>query len=160
MGVGHGRLIKQRGRVAGHRGNMHRPAAAVVGPAQVAAAAAAAALQGAGATTTAAVQVPAATGGSRGAGQTHRHNNSARGTQRAKTLPNLPVVGKRKFDGGHQNQGDPKRRYGSGVIGNGGAGAGGLGGSLSNWGTQPLPQQPLGSSNGEPWYTDTYSPWS
>lgn len=62
------------------------------------------------------------------------------------------AVGKRKFDGGHQNQGDPKRRYGSG-IGNGGPGNGG------NWGSQPLPQQPLGA-NGEQWYTDTYPSWS
>lgn len=61
----------------------------------------------------------------------------------------FPVVGKRKFDGGHQNQGDPKRRYASAIIGNGG----------SNWGSQPLPQQPLGS-NGEQWYTDTYAAWS
>lgn len=60
------------------------------------------------------------------------------------------VVGKRKFDGGHQNPGDPKRRYASGLIlGNGG----------NNWGSQPLPQQPLGA-NGEQWYTDTYAAWS
>ncbi|CAO1431202.1 unnamed protein product [Diamesa tonsa] len=55
------------------------------------------------------------------------------------------AIGKRKFDGAHQNQGDPKRRFG---LGNGG----------SNWGSQPLPQQPLG--NGEQWYTDTYPAWS
>lgn len=59
------------------------------------------------------------------------------------------IVGKRKFDGGHQNQGDTKRRYGSG-IGNGG----------NNWGSQPLPQQPLGTNGGEQWYTDTYPTWS
>lgn len=60
------------------------------------------------------------------------------------------VVGKRKFDGSHQNPGDPKRRYASGLIlGNGG----------NNWGSQPLPQQPLGA-NGEQWYTDTYAAWS
>lgn len=66
-----------------------------------------------------------------------------------KNNPNT-VVGKRKFDGGHQNPGDPKRRYASGLIlGNGG----------NNWGSQPLPQQPLGA-NGEQWYTDTYAAWS
>jgi len=43
-----------------------------------------------------------------------------------------------------QNQGDPKRRFG---IGNGG-----------NWGSQPLPQQPLNGA--EQWYTDTYAGWS
>ncbi|XP_055324650.1 heterogeneous nuclear ribonucleoprotein R isoform X7 [Sitodiplosis mosellana] len=75
---------------------------------------------------------------------------NVRGTQRGKPLPNTTVVGKRKFDGGHQNPGDPKRRYASGLIlGNGG----------NNWGSQPLPQQPLGA-NGEQWYTDTYAAWS
>ncbi|XP_070494183.1 heterogeneous nuclear ribonucleoprotein R isoform X4 [Chironomus tepperi] len=54
------------------------------------------------------------------------------------------VIGKRKFDGLGQNQGDPKRRFG---IGNGG-----------NWGSQPLPQQPLNGA--EQWYTDTYAGWS
>jgi hypothetical protein len=63
---------------------------------------------------------------------------------------NLPfhasaAIGKRKFDGLGQMQSDPKRRYG---IGNGG-----------NWGTQPLPQQPLGNG-AEQWYTDTYPAWS
>jgi hypothetical protein len=58
---------------------------------------------------------------------------------------NILVIGKRKFDGG-QTVGDSKRRYGTG-LGNGGA-----------WGTQPLPQQPLG--NGSEWYTDTYPTWS
>lgn len=61
----------------------------------------------------------------------------------------IAVVGKRKFDGGHQNQGDPKRRYASAIVGNGGG----------NWGSQPLPQQPLGT-NGEQWYTDTFPAWS
>lgn len=62
----------------------------------------------------------------------------------------IEVVGKRKFDGGHQNPNDPKRRYASGLLlGNGG----------NNWGSQPLPQQPLGA-NGEQWYTDTYAAWS
>lgn len=58
------------------------------------------------------------------------------------------AIGKRKFDGGHQNQGETKRRYGTGV-GNG------------SWGSQPLPQQPLGNG-GEQWYfdTDTYPTWS
>lgn len=60
------------------------------------------------------------------------------------------VVGKRKFDGGHQNPGDPKRRYASGLI---------LGNGSNTWGSQPLPQQPLGA-NGEQWYTDTYAAWS
>lgn len=58
------------------------------------------------------------------------------------------VVGKRKFDGGHQNPADVKRRYQSGLIGNGGS-----------WGSLPLPQQPLGA-NGEQWYMDTFSTWS
>lgn len=55
------------------------------------------------------------------------------------------VIGKRKFDGLGQSQGDPKRRFG---LGNGG-----------NWGSQPLPQQPLGNG-AEQWYTDTYPTWS
>lgn len=62
----------------------------------------------------------------------------------------IVVVGKRKFDGGHQNPGDPKRRYASGLL---------LGNGANTWGSQPLPQQPLGS-NGEQWYTDTYAAWS
>ena len=57
------------------------------------------------------------------------------------------AIGKRKFDG-HQNQGDIKRRYGT--VGN-------LGNS---WGSQPLPQQPLGANGGEQWYTDTFPTWS
>ncbi|KAJ3627440.1 hypothetical protein MTP99_014815 [Tenebrio molitor] len=67
---------------------------------------------------------------------------TARGVGRAKgSLP----AGKRKFDGGHQNQGETKRRY------------------QSNWGSQPLPQQPLGADvNGEQqaWYQDSYGSWS
>ncbi|KAL6441068.1 hypothetical protein ACFW04_003427 [Cataglyphis niger] len=39
-------------------------------------------------------------------------------------------AGKRKFDGGHQNQGESKRRF------------------QSNWGNQPLAQQPLGNAYG------------
>ncbi|XP_071055672.1 heterogeneous nuclear ribonucleoprotein Q isoform X3 [Onthophagus taurus] len=67
----------------------------------------------------------------------------ARGGARAKgSLP-----GKRKFDGGHQNQGESKRRY------------------QSTWGNQPLAQQPLGSAVGvnggeQQWYQDSYSSWS
>ncbi|XP_073816527.1 synaptotagmin binding cytoplasmic RNA interacting protein isoform X42 [Musca autumnalis] len=63
-------------------------------------------------------------------------------------MPRDYVVGKRKFDGGHQNPADIKRRYPGGLIGNGGS-----------WGSLPLPQQPLGT-NGEQWYTDTFSTWS
>ncbi|KQS38676.1 heterogeneous nuclear ribonucleoprotein R isoform X10 [Drosophila erecta] len=63
-------------------------------------------------------------------------------------IPREYVVGKRKFDGGHQNPADVKRRYPSGLIGNGGS-----------WGSLPLPQQPLGT-NGEQWYMDTFSAWS
>ncbi|XP_017757230.1 PREDICTED: heterogeneous nuclear ribonucleoprotein Q isoform X3 [Eufriesea mexicana] len=54
---------------------------------------------------------------------------SARGGVRAKgSLPGED--GKRKFDGGHQNQGECKRRF------------------QSNWGNQPLAQQPLGNAYG------------
>ena len=42
----------------------------------------------------------------------------------------LCIAGKRKFDGGHQNQGESKRRF------------------QSNWGNQPLAQQPLGNAYG------------
>lgn len=63
------------------------------------------------------------------------------------------AIGKRKFDGGHQNQGDIKRRFGA-------AAAAALGNLGNNWGSQPLPQQPLGTNGGEQWYTDTYSVWS
>ncbi|XP_060527253.1 heterogeneous nuclear ribonucleoprotein Q-like isoform X3 [Cylas formicarius] len=66
----------------------------------------------------------------------------ARGVGRAKG--NLP--GKRKFDGGHQNQGETKRRFQQ-------QGGGG-------WGNQPLAQQPLGDVNGEQWYQDSYGAWS
>ncbi|XP_033244761.1 heterogeneous nuclear ribonucleoprotein Q isoform X9 [Drosophila miranda] len=70
--------------------------------------------------------------------------------QRQSNYSNNPerIVGKRKFDGGHQNPADVKRRYPSGLIGNGGS-----------WGSLPLPQQPLGT-NGEQWYMDTFSAWS
>ncbi|XP_054265513.1 heterogeneous nuclear ribonucleoprotein Q-like isoform X5 [Macrosteles quadrilineatus] len=72
-----------------------------------------------------------------------------RGGLRAKgSLP-----GKRKFDGGHQNQGETKRRY------------------QSSWGSQPLAQQPLSSAYGmngggyssgsdAQWYQDSYHQWS
>ncbi|XP_076372719.1 heterogeneous nuclear ribonucleoprotein R-like isoform X2 [Tachypleus tridentatus] len=59
------------------------------------------------------------------------------------------LAGKRKFDGGHQNQGESKRRY------------------QSTWGSQPIPQQPLGAGNynsygygslggDSPWYQDSF----
>ncbi|KAM7362350.1 synaptotagmin binding cytoplasmic RNA interacting protein isoform 4-T4 [Cochliomyia hominivorax] len=138
VGVGRGRGITARGRTVGLRGNINRqgaPQAAVVAAAAVAAQR--------GATVQGALQ---ATGGVRGVGQIRP---SVRGTQHAKPLQNLPVVvGKRKFDGGHQNPADIKRRYPGGLIGNGGS-----------WGSLPLPQQPLGT-NGEQWYTDTFSTWS
>uniref|UniRef100_A0A1I8NSY6 RRM domain-containing protein n=1 Tax=Stomoxys calcitrans TaxID=35570 RepID=A0A1I8NSY6_STOCA len=137
VGVGRGRGITARGRTVGLRGNINRqgaPQAAVV--AAAVAAQRGATVQGA----------QAAIGGVRGVGQMRP---SARGTQHAKPLPNLPVVvGKRKFDGGHQNPADIKRRYPGGLIGNGGS-----------WGSLPLPQQPLGT-NGEQWYTDTFPTWS
>lgn len=67
----------------------------------------------------------------------------ARGATRAKASLQ---AGKRKFDGGHQNQGESKRRY------------------QSNWGSQPLAQQPLGAAgvNGDQqqWYQDSYQTWS
>ncbi|KAK0083572.1 hypothetical protein PV326_006663 [Microctonus aethiopoides] len=63
-----------------------------------------------------------ATSGARGA-----QRPAARGGVRAKgSLP----AGKRKFDGGHQNQGESKRRF------------------QSSWGNQPLAQQPLGNTYG------------
>uniref|UniRef100_A0A6M2DRU9 Putative heteroproteinous nuclear ribonucleoprotein r rrm superfamily n=1 Tax=Xenopsylla cheopis TaxID=163159 RepID=A0A6M2DRU9_XENCH len=114
-----GRGATARGRAAGHRGagNNNRQAAP---PRQG---------QAPGPATIAAGPGPARGGRARGA--------IARGNPRAKgSLP-----GKRKLDGGHQNQGESKRRYGS------------------SWGSQPLAQQPLGS-NGEQWYTDSYQPWS
>ncbi|XP_033224709.1 heterogeneous nuclear ribonucleoprotein R isoform X8 [Belonocnema kinseyi] len=68
-------------------------------------------------------------------------------------------AGKRKFDGGHQNQGESKRRF------------------QSSWGNQPLAQQPLGNTYGlasvngggsggagsgdDPkWYQDSFQSWS
>ncbi|XP_044729066.1 heterogeneous nuclear ribonucleoprotein Q isoform X3 [Chrysoperla carnea] len=60
----------------------------------------------------------------------------------AKSLP-----GKRKLDGGNQNQGDSKRRYQQG-----------------GWGSAPLAQQPLGGLNGggdqAAWHQDSYQSWS
>lgn len=136
MGVGHGRGITARGRIVGHRGNSNRPG--VLPGRRVGTA-------GAPVPVGAAVVV-------RGVGLTRLNG---RGIQRVKTLPNIPAaIGKRKFDGGHQNQGDIKRRYGA-------AAAAALGNLGSNWGSQPLPQQPLGTNGGEQWYTDsTYSVWS
>ncbi|XP_048520334.1 heterogeneous nuclear ribonucleoprotein Q-like isoform X4 [Dendroctonus ponderosae] len=67
---------------------------------------------------------------------------AARGVARGKGAS--LQAGKRKFDGGHQNQGETKRRFQSG---------GGQGG----WGGQPLAQQPL---NGDQWYQDSYGAWS
>ncbi|KQS38682.1 uncharacterized protein Dere_GG24121, isoform N [Drosophila erecta] len=146
MGVGRGHGITvPRGRVVGQRGSISRLGAQTAPQAAAAAAAAgqaAAAVAQRGATGQGA---PAATGGVRGVVPTRP---SARGTQHVKPLQNLPVVGKRKFDGGHQNPADVKRRYPSGLIGNGGS-----------WGSLPLPQQPLGT-NGEQWYMDTFSAWS
>ncbi|XP_017118736.1 heterogeneous nuclear ribonucleoprotein Q isoform X8 [Drosophila elegans] len=146
VGVGRGPGITvPRGRVVGQRGSISRLGAQTAPQAAAAAAAAgqaAAAVAQRGATGQGA---PAATGGVRGVVPTRP---SARGTQHVKPLQNLPVVGKRKFDGGHQNPADVKRRYPSGLIGNGGS-----------WGSLPLPQQPLGT-NGEQWYMDTFSAWS
>nr|XP_017017491.2 heterogeneous nuclear ribonucleoprotein Q isoform X3 [Drosophila kikkawai] len=146
MGVGRGPGITvPRGRAVGQRGSISRLGAQTVPQAAAAAAAgqaAAAAVAQRGATGQGA---PAATGGVRGVVPMRP---SARGTQHVKPLQNLPVVGKRKFDGGHQNPADVKRRYPSGLIGNGGS-----------WGSLPLPQQPLGT-NGEQWYMDTFSAWS
>ncbi|XP_057338219.1 heterogeneous nuclear ribonucleoprotein R isoform X5 [Microplitis mediator] len=66
-----------------------------------------------------------ATSGARGA-----QRPAARGGVRAKgSLPGEDA-GKRKFDGGHQNQGESKRRF------------------QSSWGNQPLAQQPLGNTYG------------
>ncbi|XP_014232512.1 heterogeneous nuclear ribonucleoprotein Q isoform X5 [Trichogramma pretiosum] len=87
------------------------------------------------------------------------------GVVRAKgSLPGEDA-GKRKFDGGHQNQGESKRRF------------------QSSWGNQPLAQQPLGNayamavnggggggggpvnergggSTDDEWYQDSYQSWS
>ena len=54
-------------------------------------------------------------------------------------------AGKRKLDGGNQNQGETTRRYQS----------------SSGWGSEPLAQQPLGNGMngafGDPqWYQDSY----
>ncbi|XP_066993831.1 heterogeneous nuclear ribonucleoprotein Q isoform X3 [Anabrus simplex] len=100
---------------------------------------------------------PPARGGARGA---RPAASAARGGARApvrggaRAKGSLP--GKRKFDGGHQNQGESKRRY------------------QSSWGNQPLAQQPLGNAYGlagvngggyssggdQQWYQDTYQSWS
>lgn len=55
-----------------------------------------------------------------------RRGAGSRGAARGPGLP-----GKRKFEGGHQNQGDYKRRQ-----------------TNTNWGSNPIPQQPLRSSRG------------
>uniref|UniRef100_A0AAG5CWM4 RRM domain-containing protein n=1 Tax=Anopheles atroparvus TaxID=41427 RepID=A0AAG5CWM4_ANOAO len=79
---------------------------------------------------------------------------SGAGGQRAQGMRGGPMgrgdyaIGKRKFEGGPHNQGDIKRRYGA------------LANFGNSWGSQPLPQQPLGANGGEQWYTDTYSAWS
>ncbi|XP_023241425.1 heterogeneous nuclear ribonucleoprotein Q [Centruroides vittatus] len=88
-------------------------------------------------------------GGSRGGGAPAPSPN--RGGGRRGNL-----AGKRKFDGGHQNQGDSKRRFQTKRAATGGS-----------WGSQPIPQQPLDSSGynsyrgghigGEDqWYQDSY----
>lgn len=78
-------------------------------------------------------------GGAAAAGQAQANN---RGPGQRGNL-----AGKRKFDGGHQNQGDSKRRF-------------------QNWGSQPIAQQPLGvsgyssyaSGTGDvQWYHDSYA---
>ncbi|XP_024085159.1 heterogeneous nuclear ribonucleoprotein Q isoform X3 [Cimex lectularius] len=97
------------------------------------------------------VQQPQRGAGTQGAPHRgHPHNHQpARGSQRAKQ--SLP--GKRKLDGGNQNQGETKRRY------------------QSSWGNQPLAQQPLGNTYGmnggaysstgdQQWYQDSYGSWS
>lgn len=89
------------------------------------------------------MRIPSGAGGPRGAPM---RGPMSRGDYAA--------IGKRKFDGGHQNQGDIKRRYGA-------AAAAALGSLGNNWGSQPLPQQPLGTNGGEQWYNDsTYPVWS
>ncbi|XP_043232975.1 heterogeneous nuclear ribonucleoprotein Q-like isoform X2 [Amphibalanus amphitrite] len=75
----------------------------------------------------------------RGAARGMRSRGAPRGAARGAGLP-----GKRKFDGGHQNQGEYKRRQPNG-----------------NWGTNPIPQQPL-HNNGyrgrasHDFYSDSY----
>ncbi|XP_043070902.1 heterogeneous nuclear ribonucleoprotein Q isoform X2 [Drosophila grimshawi] len=150
MGAGRGHGITvPRGRAVGQRGSISRLVAQPAPQAATAAVAAAAAVGQAAAAHRGAATVQgaqAATGGVvRGVAPMRP---SAPGTQHVKPLQNLPVVGKRKFDGGHQNPADVKRRYQSGLIGNGGS-----------WSSLPLPQQPLGT-NGDQWYMDTFSAWS
>jgi heterogeneous nuclear ribonucleoprotein R len=53
-------------------------------------------------------------------------------------------TGKRKFDGGHQNQGESKRRYQT--TGGGGGGNTGSATAGGSWGSQPIPQQPLNNT--------------
>ncbi|ROT72976.1 Heterogeneous nuclear ribonucleoprotein Q [Penaeus vannamei] len=68
------------------------------------------------------------------------------------------LAGKRKLDGGHQNEGDSKRRFQN---------------TGASWGNQPIPQQPLSSYSGangstyggaggdQQWYHDSYpQSWS
>ncbi|XP_049849732.1 heterogeneous nuclear ribonucleoprotein Q isoform X4 [Schistocerca gregaria] len=107
---------------------------------------------------------PPGRGGTRGASRNAVSGVATRGGSRAavrgavRAKGSLPGEdGKRKFDGGHQNQGESKRRY------------------QSSWGNQPLAQQPLGNAYGgmagmngggygpaadQQWYQDTYPTWS
>uniref|UniRef100_A0A182VRB3 Uncharacterized protein n=1 Tax=Anopheles minimus TaxID=112268 RepID=A0A182VRB3_9DIPT len=124
--VGHGRGTMAHGQIAGHLGNNSHQAAP---PGQLVG--------------IAGVQEQIVGEVALGLGQTLP---SVHGTLRVK--PNIPAIGKRKFEGGPHNQGDIKRRYGA------------LANFGNNWGSQPLPQQPLGANGGEQWYTDTYSAWS
>jgi len=55
-------------------------------------------------------------------------------------------VGKRKFDGVHQSQGETKRRFPNAIVG-------------SHWGYQTLPQQLPEQASAEKWYADSFSPW-
>lgn len=55
-------------------------------------------------------------------------------------------AGKRKFDGLHHSQGETKRRFANHLLPN-------------TWGHNPLPQQPLESSNPDQWYADSFAPW-
>lgn len=59
------------------------------------------------------------------------------------------VAGKRKFEGGHQNPGDHKRRQ-----------------TAAAWGSAPIPQQPLhargygaGGYGQDEFYSDSYEQW-
>lgn len=68
------------------------------------------------------------------------------------TIRFIRVSGKRKFEGGHQNQGgDMKRRMG---------GVGGRWGSRASH--QPPAQQSSGTNGADhpPWHMDTYQTWS